>query len=220
VIVLAAVAIDLPAMAQERTLVEAGSQMRYLANSADPGLGLTWVTTGFDDTAWGDGFYGVGYDTSGDADDLIATVVPAGSLSIYTRVQFTIDDVGEVLDLTLGVDYDDGYVAWINGIEVFRSSQMPAGPIDWNTDSSSHESSNDSSPDYELEDISGLGIPALQNGLNVLAIGVWNKSAGSPDLVLVPQLQTNRAVSLIRGPYRSRERPPTRWLYTVRLREI
>ncbi len=191
----------LPAVAQERILVESGSAMRYLANSSDPGLGLTWVTSGFDDSAWGSGTYGVGYDTDLDALDLIATIVPTGSLSVYTRTTFTIDDLGQVVDLALGADYDDGWVAWINGVEVFRSSQIPSGSPDWNTDSSNHESSNDPNPEYNLQDVSIVGIPALQNGTNVLAVGVWNSSPTSPDLVLVPQLIVNRALSLVRGPY-------------------
>ena len=38
-------------------------------------------------------------------------------------------------------------------------------------------------------------LPILQPALNTLAIGVWNSSRGSSDLVLVPRLSINRAVS-------------------------
>ena len=51
----------------ETVLVQQGSNMSYLANSANPGIGLTWTNTNFNDASWGTGIYGVGYDTSGAA---------------------------------------------------------------------------------------------------------------------------------------------------------
>jgi len=104
--------------------------------------------------------------------------------------------------LHLGTDYDDGYVAWINGVEIYRSPEMPAGALQWDTLAGDHESNNGAAPFYfPLNDISALGIPALQNGDNVLAVGVWNTNVGSSDLVLAPQLTANQQLTLLRGPY-------------------
>jgi len=177
-------------------VVAAGSSMRFLANSTDPELGLSWTAAGFDAASWGFGNYGVGYETGSGAQELIDTAVPAGTFSVYTRAGFDVANRGEVVRLLLGADFDDGYVAWINGTEVYRSPQMPGGLPAWNTDVAPHESSNGSAPDYgTLVDLGGVGIPALQDGPNVLAIGVWNNSApGSSDLVLVPQLSINGSV--------------------------
>ena len=53
------------AQAQDDTvLIERGTSMRYLANSADPGLGSGWTANGFDDSSWTVGVYGIGYETS------------------------------------------------------------------------------------------------------------------------------------------------------------
>jgi hypothetical protein len=41
----------------------------------------------------------------------------------------------------------------------------------------------------------------LHNGANVLAIGAWNQSNTSSDLVLVPRLSINEALEISRGPY-------------------
>ena len=173
-------------------LVEQGSTMTYLANLADPVIGLTWTQPAFDDSGWPVGAYGVGYDVLGDAANLLDTVVPAGSYSVYTRVPFTIDDVSLVLRLHLGADHDDGYAAWINGVGVFHSPELPMATPDWNTISAPHESSNGAVPDYSpLQDISSAAIPTLQNGVNVLAVAIWNDSPTSSDLVLVPQLSMN-----------------------------
>ena len=94
-----------------------------------------------------------------------------------------------------------GVVIWINGVEVYRSPEMPSGDPAWNSAATSHESSNGAVPVYEYEDISTLGIPALQNGQNVLSIGVWNIGLGSSDLVLVPELSINWPLDVTRGPY-------------------
>jgi len=93
------------------------------------------------------------------------TVVPSDTVSVFTRATFEIADVAAVHNLFLGADYDDAYVAWINGVEVYRSAQAPpSGPMAWDTAVTGHESSNASTPDYTpLVDIS-LAIPTLRNG--------------------------------------------------------
>lgn len=190
------------ALPAETVLVEFGSPMRYLANISDPGVGLAWSERLFDDAAWPEGTYGVGYDMAPYAVNLIATPVADSSQSVYTRTRFTIDDVSTVENLFLGVDYDDGYVAWINGVEVHRSPWMPPGVPFWNTIAVAHESSNGTTPIYRpLRDISTDAIPLLSDGENVLAIGVWNTQLPSSDLVLVPLLTMNHPPSLARDPY-------------------
>ena len=170
-------------------VVELGSPMRYLANLSDPGIGVVWTAPAFDDSAWPAGVYGVGYDQSSGAANLLQTEVPVGTSSVFTRATFEITDVAAVDQIFFGADYDDGFVAWINGVEVLRSPEMPFGVPQWNTQTSLHESSNGQTPDYgPLVDITPVALPALNNGLNVLAVGVWNGSPPSSDLVLVPQL--------------------------------
>ena len=181
--------------AMETVLVEEGTAMTYLANASDPGLGTLWVAEGFDDSSWTSGVYGVGYEVGATgANELITTDVPTGTFSIFTRAAFNVADVGAVENLFIGADYDDGFVAWINGVEVFRSAEMPLGPPLWNTNAGNHESSNGSIPEYRpFHDVTGPGLPALHDGINVLAIGVWNNGApASSDLVLVPKLVMNR----------------------------
>jgi hypothetical protein len=173
--------------------------MRYLANSTDPQLPtpLAWTAEAFDDSGWPAGRYGVGYDTQAEppnADALIVTdVLPApGTLSVYTRTRFVVEHVSLIDEVRLGADYDDGIVAWINGTEVFRSVEMPLGTPDWDTPASAGESSNASSPVFDpVYIVTSAAVSAMHEGENVLAIGVWNQSAQSSDLVLVPVLLTS-----------------------------
>jgi hypothetical protein len=169
-----------------------GTGMTYLANSAPPGLGLTWKEPGFDDSAWLEGHYGVGYEAATGAENLVHTPVGTGSYSVYSRARFTLEDAAQVRRLVLGLDYDDGVVAWINGAEVFRSAEMPPGDPAWNTNAAAHESSNGLDPTFEDHNIAAAGLPELLSGDNVIALGVWNSGAPtSDDLVLVPRLVVN-----------------------------
>jgi hypothetical protein len=127
----------------------------------------------------------------GGAQNLINSTVPSGTLSIYTRAQVYVEQASAAEVLLFGVDYDDGYIAWINGVEVSRAEQMPDGDPAWDTPAVPHESSNRQLPVFQMLDISGFGAPALHNGFNTLAIGVWNSLPTSSDLVLVPRLQIN-----------------------------
>jgi hypothetical protein len=173
--------------------------MRYKANPAagpDPNLGLSWTLRGFDDSGWTPGNYGVGYETiPPGANDLINAEVPPATASVFTRARFNVS-LDSVDSVFIGADYDDAYVAWINGEEVYRSPEMPGAPGStppYNASPSTHESSNASAPVYpRLQDITTAALAALDQGANVLALGVWSSAAsGADDLVVVPRLSVN-----------------------------
>jgi hypothetical protein len=182
---------------EEIVVVEEGSGIDYLANDVDPELALDWVETTYAPGAgWQSGFYGVGYETSTsgiDAHELITTDVTAPCSSIYTRATFELDQ--QVFGAVVHADFDDGYVAWLNGTEIFRSPQMPAGDPEWNTHPTPHESSNADDPNYgPPNDVSAAALALLEQGPNVLAVGVWNQTPDSSELVLVPRFALSLAV--------------------------
>ena len=200
--------------APQEIWVDFGTSMRYVANSLDPGLAMTWVSPTFDDTTWSEGPWGIGYEIQGGAEYLLQTQVPPGTLSIYTRATFDITDVTQIQSLMLGVDYDDGCVAYLNGTEIYRSPEMPTGGLTWDSVPALHESSNGTIPIYDYLDLTTTGIPLLVNGTNVLATAVWNVSASSTDAVLVARLLSNLEADLIRGPYLQKGTPDSivvRW---------
>ena len=135
-VVVVAATLPLGAHAAGTTLVQFGSPMKYKPNSANPGgsVDATWFTESFNDSTWASGTYGVGYeDDPGGAQYLIQTVVPNDAYCVYTRATFNIADPSAVTNLYLGADYDDGWTAWVNGVEVARSGEMPSGPLFWYT---------------------------------------------------------------------------------------
>jgi hypothetical protein len=188
--------------AAQQVLVDDGATARYLPVSADPGIAMTWTAETFDDSSWSAGRYGIGYEDATGAAALLRTLVPSQTRSVFTRTTFDVADPSAIASLAMGADYDDAVAAWLNGVEIWRSPEMPLGALAWDTDPDLHESSNATSPVFTpYADVSAAALPALHAGTNVLAVAVWNGSLPSSDLVLVPQLVANSPPTLARGPY-------------------
>ncbi|MBC8089012.1 MAG: chitobiase/beta-hexosaminidase C-terminal domain-containing protein, partial [Phycisphaerae bacterium] len=102
------------------------------------------------------------------------------------RIPFIIpEEELPVLDrLTLRMKYDDGFVAYLNGVAIARRN-APAAPI-WN---SAATNSHPDSAALVFEDIDASAhIGLLQEGGNVLAIQALNVSGSDDDLLIVPEL--------------------------------
>src|SRR5688572_9839722 len=89
-----------------------------------------WRQLSFDDSSW----------TTAPAPFWFGDALPGGTqltdmlnqyTTIYLRRTFTVSDVSEVSALRLGFRCDDGFVAWINGVEVHRYN-VPGGNLTFN----------------------------------------------------------------------------------------
>ena len=165
-----------PAIDHWETVVYDTSVWNYFPGNSDPGT--TWKALTFNDTSWPKGKGGVGY---GDGDD--RTVI-APVLSVYLRKQFTIQDLDKIEQVLLHVDYDDGFVAYINGIEVARAFMGSATNIVYNQVSSGlheallYQGINPENFLLKKEEIQSL----MTEGENVLALEVHNERIESTDL--------------------------------------
>src|SRR5688572_9912999 len=92
-----------------------------------------WNTIAFNAGSWPTGQLGIGY---GDGDDLTAITGPVNS--VYVRKTFSVSNASAVVKAYLDIDYDDGFVAYLNGTVIARSGIGPAVP-DWDTPASDHE---------------------------------------------------------------------------------
>lgn len=171
--------------AMETTVTDAvtpTSAARYLipSNAAVDGA---WTAPGFSDGAWTQGTASLGYENSpADYQDLIDTVVPVGTTSVYVRVPFTVNDTAMVLD-KLRMRYDDGFVAYLNGTRVASAN----APEDLAFDSLATEDHPDVlAAQYVDFDLSGTDA-TLNAGVNVLAIHMLNRSPSS-DMLVMPNL--------------------------------
>ncbi|NQV41863.1 MAG: CotH kinase family protein [Candidatus Marinimicrobia bacterium] len=149
----------------------------YPAIAEPPG---DWMSPDFDDSAWLQGVGGIGF---GDNDD--GTII-AGVSAVYIRVTFTISTIDEIATSLLHYDYDDGFIAYLNGQEILRSPNMRAPGTFVAFDGSvtaGHEANMYGDGLPEMKQISGDLLPSLiHSGENVLAVQVQNISATSSDL--------------------------------------
>jgi hypothetical protein len=159
-------------------IINDGDTWKYFKGTEHPGA--LWDTAGFDDSGWSSGATCIGY---GDCAETVLDDMKNSYWSFYARKTFTVTDASLVTTLTLWVDWDDGYVANINGVEVQRS-HMPGGEPDFDTAANSgHESG--SFIEYDL----AANISDLGDGTNVLAIEVHNQTLNSSDAVLTAELE-------------------------------
>ncbi|MBN1674323.1 MAG: lamin tail domain-containing protein [Kiritimatiellae bacterium] len=150
----------------------------------DKGLdfGTAWRGAAYDDAGWEDGNGPLGYGYP-DVDTIVSYGDdPANKYpTTFFRGAFTLGaDPGNVTNLTLRVKYDDGFVAYLNGVEVARGAI--SGTVAYSTLAANHTAS-----DYEpFELLAHAG--ALVPGVNVLAVELHQSSAGSSDLYLDAEL--------------------------------
>jgi len=167
-------------LAYPRTLINQGDVFRYLTPSSEPNS--NWNSLSFDDASWAESSSGFGY---GDGDD--ATVLPNSTRSVYLRKVFEIADVSEVSSLILDIDYDDGFVAYINGIEVARANINGVPPPFDSGTLQDHEAqlySGGTPERFLITDFSSI----LNTGENILTIQAHNVSSNSSDLTIIPFL--------------------------------
>lgn len=177
-----------PAAVSELDLIEEGAAMSIFV-PLDNALGSTWRggAEPFDDSTWRTGT-SAGYENTPsnydglfdiDTKDEMRGISP----SCLVRMSFTIPDqqtLDTVQNLTLGVRYDSGFVAFVNGVEVARDNAP--SDFDWDSTGSSHNEAL--AVLYEPFELDATGVSALQVGENVLAFHGFNASAGSSDFLL------------------------------------
>lgn len=186
-----------PSSAVSIILVDEKSDAKALVPSAENGgisLEDSWknVADPVNIATWQSGVTGVGYDVS--ADDRYRSLIgidveemQGSTQSIFVRIPFHVDGVNlaTINTLTLNMKYDDGFIAWINGVPV-ASRNAPAGTLDWNSGASSSHNDNEAE-EFETFDLSS-STGALNEGDNMLAIQGLNNGLNSSDLIIMPQL--------------------------------
>ncbi len=177
----------------QEVLVPETADKRAFVPKSD--IGDSWRTDlNFDDSGWslvGGSPGGIGYERSSGYEDLISLDVEnemySGNTnpntSCYVRISFNLSD--SILDsltrLSLEVLYDDGFVAYMNGIQV-ANVNAPSNEA-WNSMSTSgHEAT-----DFVSFDISQI-LPNLVEGQNLLAIQGLNANLTSSDFLINARL--------------------------------
>jgi len=174
------------------TLLSPGMTCSYLVPTAP--VNASWKDPGFDDAAWSQATGGVGY---GDEDD---NTLITQALSVYCRYEFTLADPDILTSLILDMDFDDGFVAYLNGSELARFNMGEAGTATtWDQPADGlHEASLYQGQNPERFILKETTLDLLIAGSNVLALEVHNESITSSDLSSNPYLH---AGILVPGSY-------------------
>ncbi|UTW62351.1 CotH kinase family protein [bacterium SCSIO 12741] len=138
-----------------------------------------WNKENYDDSSWKKGKGSFGY---GDGDD--STVVNQAT-SLYLRIKFNISDTSKFVGAVLSADFDDAFVAYINGVEMTRENigtvwTEPAynDLADFDREAQLYQGGKRS--DYLIKKFQ-LAY-SIKNGNNVLAIQVHNNTTFSSDM--------------------------------------
>lgn len=159
---------DHSAQAATTLQIAEGAEWRYFKGTAKPPY--KWTDIDFDDSNWLQGLSGLGYGSSrnrtylGDMQGNYSTV--------YSRRQFTINNIYAVTGMTLFIECDGAFIAYLNSVEIIRSDSV-----------------NKSAPELNLHaeqlDISGF-IHELLPGKNVLSVECNNDDISSKDFLFIP----------------------------------
>lgn len=164
-------------------LIPQNSQWRYMHGLSEASSPNTvWRTVDFSDSGWEVGaapfYYG----------EPLAGTLLGGMQGVYTsmfmRKTFTVSNPAAVGEMVLETLSDDGFIAWINGVEVARYN-MPEGDVPF--DGVSLGALGEPVP-WETTTLTGAQ-GYLVPGVNVLAVHGFNSSLGaSSDFVFDAKL--------------------------------
>ena len=109
----------------------------------------------------------------------------AGKSTAFLRYAFNVPSAAAVATLTMPINYDDGFVAYLNGTEVARRN-VPAGTLNYDALASSDRLSAQALL-AETVDLTPF-VGGLVDGTNVLAIHGLNDAANGSDFLVRPQV--------------------------------
>ena len=165
------------------TPVSATATWKYFVGTSNPDT--NWRNNSFNDATWLSGVGGIGF---GDGDD---NTTIATCNAVMVRKHFTISDTANILKAIFNIDYDDAFVAYLNGVEIARANIGTTGdrPAYNVVAITSHEAVmyQGMDPDSFFIDKALLN-SVLRIGDNVLAVQVHNTNASNPDLSCIPFL--------------------------------
>ena len=176
------------------------STFSYFAAQSEPPA--DWYMPEFDDSAWPVDTHTIGFGT-----DFQYVPISPASKSIYLRYKFNLNNPENISKVNFMADYDDGYIAYLNGKEILRvnisgSVKFPAYN---DTTIRSHEMEYFSTfPVYGYYLDTLVLDTCLVEGENVVAIHVLNDSLNGSDLFFLLQLYnlTNAYYNLYTSAFR------------------
>ena len=159
--------------------------------------------TTFTGSTWRAVTTGVGYDNGSGYVDWISDrgdfkdEMWGGNPSVFLRMPFELADANAVNAMSLRMRWDDGFIAYVNGVQVAANNE-DATP-DWNSVSSASRTPESQNDEWEVFPVN-LNDITLVNGTNVLAIHGMNSSSGNSDMLILPELDVAVTGGVVDNP--------------------
>lgn len=151
---------------------DTGTSWKYIKGSAAGSLPADWMTPSFDDSGWSQGNAPFRYG-DGQGGTLLGDMMNSYS-TLYLRTSFNAFSTDRINDIIFSINYDDGFVIWINGTRVL-SRNAPASITQNSFATENHESGVP-----ETYTLNAASVP-LVDGTNIICIQGFNVSLTSSD---------------------------------------
>ena len=178
-----------------------GDLWRYFKGSQEPSGGLVdtyalqlagsagreWTLPTFNDLDWPAGPGGFGFGYAGLGTD-VGAAMQNQTVTLYLRKAFYVSAAvaASTNPVSLGINYDDGYCAYVNGTEVGRGNLGVSNTVIYCTSAATAARAATAVVTNKLRAANLL----LVSGTNVLAVEVHNVAAADADLALWADLWT------------------------------
>lgn len=148
------------------------SAYRYMKGSEASLLTSVWKLPAYSDIAWKQGIAPFRF-----GDGVLGTELTdmAGNYTtLYIRSSFTCANASLIEKVSFIIDYDDGFVLWVNGTEVLRKN-APSTLVPTSVATANHESGT--GEEYLIDP----ALFSLHDGVNTIAVMALNVSLSSTD---------------------------------------
>ena len=179
ILTLAMVAIIFPRSVNGIDLIKEGAIFNYHKGTKEASSPRSaWTAIDFDDSSWLRGkipFYSNEKITNGSE----LTDMKGNYSTVYVRRKFRITDPSQLGLGSLEIKADDGYVAWLNGIEI-ASLHKPTTTLRYSSKSSKTNREPIKWDETKIQNLSG----SIEKGWNVLSVMLLNYSRSNSDALL------------------------------------
>ncbi|KAA1261226.1 CotH protein [Rubripirellula obstinata] len=115
----------------------------------------------------------------------VESTMQGANASAFMRIPFNVNDRNDIDTVLLNMRYDDGFVAYINGVEAARRNAPTS--LAFNSSATADRRASDVLS-LEPISISSDSLDAIVTGENVLAIQGLNSAAGDSSFLIAPEL--------------------------------
>ncbi len=195
---------------EETDLIPEGAQVRYFV-PRDSSLEDTWAAPDFDDSSWSTGQTGIGFDQRSNplfASDIrtdIGDAMRRVNASVYIRITFEMPADKADSMLLLRMKFADGFVAYLNGVEVLRENAPST--VRYSSRARRSRSAQEALK-FSVWRIQAQDL--IKQGTNVLAIQGMNNSRSDDDFYILPILKAVKVTAVNRTDYRYFDSPSPR----------